>query len=207
MKALVLGCVTLLLSAGLAFAQAAPQNGNPGVVGPTGIVQAQLSELDGVARRIQADLQGVRVDKWKTDKSAKAQARDNIESIEKNLGYALPSLITEVQKNPASVGAAVKLYRNINVVNDVLLSVTESTGAFGSKDDYQPLEQDVASLDNVRRNLGDRVEQLAAAIDTAYTRMLNEVRAQRAAEAPPKKTIIDDTEPVKKKSSKATKKK
>ena len=207
MKALVYGCVRLLLFTGLALAQAAAQGGNAGVVGPAGILPAQLSELDGVSRRIQADLQGVRVDKWKTDKSTKAQARDNIESIEKNLGYALPTLITDVQKNPASVGAAVKLYRNVNVVYDVLLSVTESTGAFGSKDDYQPLEQDVASLDNVRRNLGDRVEQLAAAIDTAYTRMLNEVRAQRAAEAPPKKTIIDDTEPVKKKSSKATKKK
>lgn len=207
MKALVSCCVSLLLLAGVAVAQTAPQDGNPVVVGPTGILPAQLSELDGVSRRIQADLEGVRVDKWKADKSTKEQARDNIESIEKNLGYALPTLISDVQKNPASVGAAVKLYRNINVVYDVLLSVTESTGAFGAKDDYQPLEQDLTNLDNVRRNIGDRVEQLAAAIDTAYTRMLYEVRAQRAQEAPPKKTIIDDSEPVRKKSSKSTKKK
>lgn len=203
----LLSFVAVALFSGMVVAQAAPQNGNPGVVGPTGILQAQLSELDGVARRIQADLQGVRVDKWKTDKSTKEQARGNIESIEKNLGYALPSLIMEVRKNPASVGAAVKLYRNVNVVYDVLLSVTESTGAFGAKDDYQPLEQDLSALDSVRRSIGDRVEQLAGAIDTAYTRMLNEVRTQRAEEAPPKKTVIDDTEPVKKKSSKGTKKK
>jgi hypothetical protein len=205
MKAL-LSFVTLALFSGMAVAQVTPQGGNAGVVGPTGILPAQLSELDGVSRRIQADLESVRVDKWKTDKSTKQQARDNIESIEKNLGYALPTLIQDVQKDPASVGAAVKLYRNINVVYDVLLSVTESTGAFGAKDDYQPLEQDLTNLDNVRRDIGNRVEELAAAIDTAYTRMLNEARAKRAEVPPPKTTIIDDTEPVKKKSSKAKKK-
>jgi hypothetical protein len=181
----------------------------PATIGPTSSLQQQLQQLDATSRRVQADLERVRVDKWKADGSVKDQGRDNINSIEKNLGYALPSLMQQVQSNPTSVAAAVKLYRNINVVYDVLVSVAESTGAFGSKDDYQSLATDVANFDNIRRNIGDEVEQLATAQDVAYTNLLHEERARQAAveAAPPKKVIIDDTEPAKKTSKSAKTKK
>jgi hypothetical protein len=87
------------------------------------------------------------------------------------------------------------------VVYDVLASVTESAGAFGSKDDYQALATDTANVDQVRRNIADQLEQMAAAKDAAYVQLTSQLKAQQAeaaAAAPPKKVIVDDNEPPKK---------
>jgi len=188
--------VTVLSAVAFGQAPASPTTAGPSSTG----LQPQLQQMDATSRRIQADLERIRVDKWKADGSVKDQNRDNINSIEKNLGYALPALMQQVQSNPTSVGAAIKLYRNINVVYDVLASVTESTGAFGAKEDYQALASDVSDFDNIRRNIGDEVEQLASAQDAAYSRLVHEERVREAAAqaAPPKKVIVDDSEPTKK---------
>jgi len=122
------------------------------------------------------------------------------------LSSALPALMQQVQNNPNSVGAAVKLYRNLNVVYDVLASVTESTGAFGSKEDYQALANDVSNLDTLRRNFADQLEQMASSQDNAYAQLMNQVRMQQqaaaAAATPPRKVIVDENEPVKKSAKK-----
>lgn len=188
---------TFVLLSGLALAQVAPP-----------AAQLPLQELNLTAQRTVQDLQRVRVDRWKADNSNKSQTRDNIAALEKNLQSALPELVQAAQANPSSVGAAVKLYRNVNVVYDVLASVAESAGAFGLKEDYQALAGDLENLDNVRRNMGEQVEQLASAQDAAYGRLLTQQRAQQAAAAaaPAKTTVVDDTEPAKKKSTAKKKK-
>jgi hypothetical protein len=182
--------ILLLLAASCSFAQQT-----------TGINSAPLGQLDQTARQTVLDLSRVRVEKWKTDGNIKDQARDNIASLQKNLSAALPTLMQQVQANPNSVSAAVKLYRNLNVVYDVLASVTESTGAFGSKEDYQALATDVGGLDTLRRNIADQLEQLATSQDAAVVQLQNQVRAQQqaaaAAATAPKKVIVDDTEPAK----------
>lgn len=168
-----------------------------------------LAQLDQTSRQTVMDLGRVRTEKWKTEGNVKEQSRDNIESLQKNLTAALPALMEQVQTNPSHVGAVVKLYRNLNVVYDVLSSVAESTGAFGSKDDYQALATDVANLDTVRRSIADQLEQMASAQDAAYAQLVNQARAQQqaaAAAAPPKKVIVDDEAPVKKTTAKKKKK-
>jgi hypothetical protein len=167
------------------------------------VLSQQLGQLDQAARQTVLDLGRVRVDKWKTDGNTKDQARANIDSLQKNLTNAVPTLTQQVQANPASVAAALKLYRNLNVVYDVLASVTESAGAFGSKDDYQALASDISNLDQIRRGIADQLEVMAANQDSAYAQLLNQVRLQQqqaaaAATAPPKKVIVDDNEPEKK---------
>ncbi len=168
-----------------------------------------LGQLDQISRQTVMDLGRVRVDKWKADGNTKDQARGNIDSLQKNLTAALPGLIQQVQSNPSSVAAAVKLYHNLNVVYDVLANVAESTGAFGSKDDYQALATDVSNLENVRRTIADQVEQMAAAQDTAYAQLQQQIRAQQqaaaAAATPAKKVIVDENEPAKKSTSKKKK--
>ena len=201
--------VAIALSSSVVGAQTrSPAGSPPANPGANSVLQPQLGQLDQAARQTVVDLGRLRVEKWKTDADAKQQARDNVDSLEKNLSSALPALVQQVESNPASVGAAVKLYHNLNVVYDVLSSVVESTGAFGSKDDYQALATDVANLDNVRRNIADTVEQMATSQDLAYARLANEVRMQQAAAAaePPKKVIVDDTEPAPKKTVKKKKK-
>jgi hypothetical protein len=175
-------------------------------VSATGVT-ASLPQLDQTARQTAIDLGKLRVERWKTDNNTKEQARDNAASLQKNLTSALPGLMQQVQANPASVGAAVKLYRNLNVVYDVLASVTESTGAFGSKEDYQALATDTGNLDNLRRNIADSLEQMALAQDASYVQLVNQAKAQQQAAAaePAKKVIVDDTEPAKKTGAKKKK--
>lgn len=193
--------LTIVLCSTITFAQIASPTGAPSPTqSPANNILQPLGQLDQTARQTELDLGRLRVDKWKTDGSTKDQTRDNVESLRKNLTAALPALMQQVQSNPSSVGAAVKLYRNLNVVYDVLASVTESAGAFGSKDDYQALANDVSNLDNVRRNIADQLETMASSQDAAYARLATQVRAQQqaAAAAPPKKVIVDDEAPAKK---------
>jgi len=192
----------LIFCTGIAVAQiASPTNSIPPTqLAPNNNLVQPLAQLDQTARQTVLDLGRVHVDKWKTENNVKQQSHDNIASLQKNLSSALPALMQQVQTNPNSVGAVVKLYRNLNVVYDVLASVAESTGAFGAKDDYQALATDVANLDTVRRNIADTLEQMASAQDAAYTQLLNQAHAQQqsAAAAPPKKVIVDDAETPKK---------
>ena len=58
----------------------------------------------------------------------------------------------------------------------------------------------MSSLQSVRRTLGERMQHLAAAKESELTRLRNQLKTAQAViqSAPPKKTIVDDTEPPKK---------
>ncbi|HLK33336.1 MAG TPA: hypothetical protein VKT29_09615 [Terriglobales bacterium] len=163
-------------------------------------VNALMSQLESTATSTAADLGRLRVNKWKGPSDAKQQADANRQSILRNLETALPGMISAVRGNPDDVAASFKLYRNLDALYDVLSSVAESAGAFGPRDDYQALANDVNSLEHIRRDLADSVENLAGSKETELARLRNEVHAAQAAAqaAPPKKVVIDDTEPVKK---------
>src|SRR5205085_4716920 len=92
------------------------------------------------------------------------------------------------------------LYRTLDALYDVLSSVAESAGAFGPKDDYEALANDLGSVEQIRRDLADRVATLASSKETELAHLRTEVRAAQAAAAaaPPKKVVVDDNEPVKK---------
>ena len=179
-----------------------PNAGSQAVPMPLGITQS-LTQLDQVSRSAVTNLGRVRVDKWKVDSRDKDQARNNIESLQRNMTSALPSLMQQVRSNPGSLAASVKLYRNLNVLYDVLTSITESAGAFGSKDDYNALANDTANLDSVRRTVADDLESMAASSDNQVSRLTAQLRSQQqaaaAAAAPPKHVIVDDNAPAKKK--------
>lgn len=169
-----------------------------------GTSSQSLDQLLRTAQDTVANLQRVRVDKWKTDSRYKDQARSNSDSLQRNLTSALPTLVQAVRANPNSLAASVKLYRNLNAVYDVLESFSESTGAFGSKDDYTALARDTADLENIRRNMADQLEQMAAAQDAQVARLNAQIQAQQqaAAAAPPKRVVVDDNAPAKKPTAK-----
>jgi hypothetical protein len=62
------------------------------------------------------------------------------------------------------------------------------------------LAQPVSSIDQVRHDLGDRLDQLTANNQAELDRLRAQVQSIRHAEvsAPPKKIIIDDNSPAKK---------
>lgn len=158
-----------------------------------------LGQLRQTSQNIQVDLQKARVEKWKADSSTKKQTQGNVESIQRNLQSALPELMTQVSNAPEDLAATFKLYRNMDALYDVFRSVVESAGAFGSKDDFQSLSNDITALESVRRSIGERLQNLAGSKEAELTRLRAQVKTLQAGPpAPPKKIVVDDTETPKK---------
>src|SRR5450631_7290 len=200
--------VVALLAPAMAGAQGAPGGGQPPVA------YASVSELNGIlsklqqtAQSMQSDLGKTRIEKWKTDGATKKQTLANLESIQRNLQSALPETIAQLNNAPEDVGVSFKLYRNLDALYDVFGSVVESAGAFGSKDEFQSLSNDMNGLESARRAFGERMQKLAASKEDELTRLRAQVKTLSAAPPPPpKKIVVDDTEapkkPVKKKVTK-----
>ncbi len=165
---------------------------------PTALNQL-MAQLQQTASDTDRAISRLRIEKWKTDSSSKQQAQSNAESVQRNISAALPGLIAQMRNAPDSMAAGFKLYRNLNALYDVLTSLTESAGAFGSKEEYQALANDASALDQNRRDLGSQLESMATSHDAELTRFRAQARSAAAAPPTPKKIIVDnDTTPVKK---------
>jgi len=173
------------------------------------VAYASVSELNGIltplqkaAESVQSDLGKTRIEKWKTDNATKRQTLANVESIQRNLKSALPEIVAELSRSPEDMGASFKLYRNLDALYDVFGSVVESAGAFGSKDEFQTLSNDMTGIETARRAMAERMQKLAASKEDELTRLRAQVKALSAAVTapppPPKKIVVDDTEPPKK---------
>jgi hypothetical protein len=182
-------------------AQAGGQNTAPPVPYATANkVNALLSQLESTATSTASDLSRLRINKWKAPGAVKQQSEANRQSILRNLETALPGMINGVRSNPDDIAASFTLYRNLDALYDVFSSVAESAGAFGPRDEYEGLGNDLNSLEQIRRDLADRVATLASSKETELAHLRSEVRAAQATAKPasPKKVVIDDNEPEKK---------
>jgi hypothetical protein len=132
------------------------------------------------------------------DSNYKKQVLGNTDSVKRNLQSALPELITQLRNSPEDLSATFKLYRNLDALYDVMGSIAESAGAFGSKDEFQALSNDVSAIERNRRSLGERLENLSASKETELSQLRNQIKAlQTAPPPPPKKIVVDDNEPKK----------
>jgi hypothetical protein len=194
-------------------ASATAQAGTPVSYASVSQLNGILSQIEGTSKDTQADLQRLRIERWRTDKTTKEQALTNVDSIQRNLQAALPDIIGQLRAAPENVPAAFKLYRNLDALYDVLGNVVELTGAFGSRDDAQSLETDLNAFEAARRQMADRINNLSTAKEDEIVHLRTELKTAQAAvpAAPPKKVIVDDTEPppkkpaTKKKSTRSTK--
>jgi hypothetical protein len=163
---------------------------------------ADLDRLQTAASQANIDIGHMRIEKWKADNGSKQQAQGNADSLQRNLSSALPGLIANYRAEPQNLSAGFKLYRNLNALYDVLASFTEAAGAFGPKNDYEALAQQVNVIDTVRRNLGDNLEGLTSQTETELNQLRMRVHAMQqaavASPAPPKKVVVDNSEPAKK---------
>jgi hypothetical protein len=163
-------------------------------------LNAMLSQLEQASQAAQLDLAKLRIEKWKVDSGSKRQTQGNVESVQRNLQAALPEMIAELRASPENLNSTFKLYRNLDALYNVFGSVAESTGAFGSKDEFQSLENDLSAFEKSRRAFADRMESLAGAKEAEVTRLraaLQSAQANASAE-PPKKIVVDDNPPPKK---------
>jgi hypothetical protein len=194
-------CSLAVLASVAASAQSTANNSQPPVAyASASEVNNILAQVRQTSQNIDADLGKVRIEKWKADSGTKRDVLGNVESVRRNLQSALPELITQLSNSPEDIAATFNLYRNLDALYDVFGQVVEAAGALGSKDEFQNLGNDMSSLQSVRRTLGERMQNLAVAKESELTRLRNQLKAAQAAipTAPPKKTIVDDTEPPKK---------
>jgi hypothetical protein len=161
-----------------------------------------LSQLEQVAQTTQVDLAKLRIEKWKTDSNTKRGTEADVESLQRNLQMALPEIIAQLRAAPENVATTFKLYHNMDALYDVFGPVAESAGAFGSKEEFQTLQNDLSALERSRRALAERMDALATAKEGELTQLRTQVKHLQAAAAPPaappKKVVVDDNEPPKK---------
>jgi hypothetical protein len=184
------------------LASAAPPPPQGAAVSYASVTQLNglLAQLETTSKTTQADLTKLRVERWKADNGSKKQALGNVDSIQRNLQNALPAIIGQLRNAPEDLTPTFKLYRNLDALYDVLGSVVESTGAFGAKDDLQALSTDLNNFEGTRKQVGERLEELAASKEQEIVHLRADLKTAQAAipAAPPKKIVVDDNEPAKK---------
>jgi hypothetical protein len=211
MKRTFLFSLTLLLSMTAAVGQSGPapagqvrpasaQGSQPVSYASMTQLNGMLAELEVNSKRTQADLAKLRIERWKTDGNSKKQVLANVDSIQRNLEGALPAIIAQLRAQPEDLPTSFKLYRNLDALYDVVGSVAEGTGAFGSKDDFQALSNDLTTFEGTRKQLAQRIESVSLAKEAEIVRLRADLKtAQAAIPAPaPKKTVVDDNEAPKK---------
>jgi len=183
-------------------AQTAPTAASqPATAAATPSLNTILADLQRVALAASGDIGKLRIEKWKTDSSQKQQMQQVADSLQRNITSAVPGLISDVQNSQGSVSKTFKLYHNINVVYEFLSSLAEAAGAFGKKEEYEPLATDAASLDNVRQSLSTYIEQAATSLETRPKQGTTPAQSAQTSKGP-KKIVVDDTTPSKKKTTK-----
>ena len=176
------------------------QTGQPVSYASVTQLNGMLAQLEATSKNTLVDLGNLRIERWKADGSYKKQALGNVESIQRNLQGALPTIVSQLRAAPEDLSATFKLYRNLDALYDVLGSVVEGAGAFGSKDDLQSLSNDLNAFEGTRKQMAERIETLSSAKEAEIVRLRTDLKTAQAAVpvTPPKKVIVDDTEPPKK---------
>ena len=188
----------------LALAPAIAQTNQPGSFAPVpyasvSALNTLLSDLEQASQSAQVDLAKLRIERWKADGGTKRQTQSNVQSLQRNLQSALPEIIAKLRNSPEDLSSTFKLYRNLDALYDVFTSVVESAGAFGPKDEFQSLENALTGFERSRRSFADRIETLSGQKEAELARLRVALQnAQAANTQPPKKVVVDDTEPPKK---------
>jgi hypothetical protein len=154
-----------------------------------------VANLQQTSQSAQLDLARLRVEKWKADSGTKQQTEKDSASINQNLQLALPGMLADLKNSPENLTLTFKVYRTLDLLYDVFGSVVESTGAFGTKEEFQSLNKDLSGLEDSRRAFADRMDKLSNAKETELGQLRTALQAARAAEAVPKKVVVDDTAP------------
>ena len=196
---IVAGCLLSISPVGI-FAQAPANSSTPAPVSYTSMSELNqiIANLQSASQTTQQDLSRMRIEKWKTDGNTKKQTQSDAESIMRNLQNALPGILADLKNSPENLALTFKTYRNLDALYDVMNSVVESAGAFGNKEEFQSLNNDLGAVENSRRAFAERMDKLANAKETEIGQLRTELQTALAA-APPKKVVVDDTEPGPKK--------
>ena len=130
-----------------------------------------LISLDRVSQATQNDIANMHVESWKSGwkpgfmkggNSHQAEAQQAATSLQRNLRYALPELIHNVQSSRGSMSTTFKLYDDVSLVCEAVDSLINASEAAGKKSEAAPLADDYAALAKVRRSISAYIQQATA---------------------------------------------
>jgi hypothetical protein len=128
-----------------------------------------LISLDRVSEATQSDIANMHVESWKSWKpgfmkgnSHQAEAQQAATSLQRNLRYALPELVHNVQSSRGSMSTTFKLYDDVSLVCEAVDSLINASDAAGKKTEAAPLLDDYSALAKVRRSLSTYIQQASA---------------------------------------------
>jgi hypothetical protein len=133
-------------------------------------LNSTLTTLDRVSQATQSDIANLHVEKWKSGwKSGflkggahQAEAQQSATSLQRNLRYALPELIHNVQNSRGSMSTTFKLYDDVSLVCEAVDSLINASEAAGRKSEAAQLVDDYSALARVRRSLSGYIQQASA---------------------------------------------
>jgi hypothetical protein len=169
------------------------------IVLPSTILQPALSD-------VQSTTEGLSISKWKAPGEARAAAQENVDSIQRDLGNALPSLLAQADAAPGSVPRCFAVYRNVDALYDVLLRISEEANFSAPSSEAAAVSSSLQRLEAARSELGDAILQISQHHEEQLAALESEVRVAKAAPAVEKKEVVIDDGPVKT-SARRTKKK
>jgi hypothetical protein len=129
-----------------------------------------LVTLDRVSQATQTDIANLHVENWKSgwksgflkSGTKQAEAQQAATSLQRNLRYALPELIHNVQNSRASMSTTFKLYDDVSLVCEAVDSLINASEAAGRKSEAASLVDDYSALARVRRSLSGYIQQASA---------------------------------------------
>jgi hypothetical protein len=133
-------------------------------------LNSALISLDRVSQATQSDIANMHVESWKSGwksgflKSGthQAEAQQAATSLQRNLRYALPELIHNVQNSRGSMSTTFKLYDDVSLVCEAVDSLINASEAAGKKSEAATLTDDYSALTKVRRSLSGYIQQASA---------------------------------------------
>jgi len=198
-------------------------------------LNSALISLDRVSQATQSDIASMRVESWKSGwkpgflkgNQHQAEAQQAATSLQRNLRYALPELMHNVQSSRGSMSTTFKLYDDVSLLCEAVDSLINASEAAGKKNEAAPLVDDYTALARVRRSLSAYIQEASAqwenhgkapyaalsappprqGFQSQNQQRTQQARVQQQAAAPTtqivndggvKKIIIDDTIPEKK---------
>jgi hypothetical protein len=133
-------------------------------------LNSALISLDRVSQATQSDIANMHVESWKSGwrpgflkgNSHQAEAQQAATSLQRNLRYALPELIHNVQSSRGSLSTTFKLYDDVSLVCEAVDSLINASQAAGKKSEAASLADDYSALTKVRRSLSTYIQQASA---------------------------------------------
>jgi hypothetical protein len=131
----------------------------------------------------------VDLNKWKGSNGMREEVDGNLLSIQKDIQTTLPPLLSTADAAPDSAAASLPVLLNLDALYSVVLRITIASRAGAPRDQNTQLEQAAITLDNARRDLGDRITATVIAnekkVATLQATVQQQTAALKAAQPPP----------------------